>query len=320
VKARLAAACAALLLALLLVPLLLPPGPEVRVDVRAGMGASGVARLLKREGVIFSSLLFKAAARATRSEQKLKPGVYLLRKRMGTMAALRWLKEGRSEQQKVVIPEGFMAAQIASRLHEAGVTDRTAFMDYVRENNLEGFLFPSAYFFNRGLPAEEVAHHMHMNFRRFVEPEFVRAAQSRFTLPQVVALASIVQREARLISEMPMIAAVYRNRLERRMRLQADPTVQYALGKDTGEWERALSRADLADPSKYNTYVHFGLPPGPICSPGVDAVRAVFYPASTDALYFVADNTGGHVFSRTLDEHTNARNRIRRLARSRKGG
>jgi len=291
---------------------LLPQGPEVRIEIPVGAGAYGTARLLKREGVIPSAFLFKLLAKATGSQHSLKPGLYVLRRNMGTLNALRWIREGRSEQVKIVVPEGFMAGQIAARLQEGGVTDAKAFLDYVRENNLEGYLFPSSYMFRRGLPASEVAHQMHVNFRRLVEPEIERAGQRRFTLAQVLALASIVEREARLRSEMPMVAAVYINRLDRRMRLEADPTVQYALGKDTGEWKKALTRADLGVASKYNTYQYFGLPPGPICNPGLDAVRAVLYPAQTDALYFVADHTGGHVFSRTLDEHTNARNRIRR--------
>jgi len=298
---------------------LLPQGSEVRVEIPDGAGASETARQLKREGVIPSTFLFKALAKATGSEHALKPGSYVLRRRMGTRKALRWIREGRSEQVKVVIPEGFMAAQIANRLQEAGVSDARGFMDYVRENNLEGYLFPASYFFRRGLTGEEVAHQMHVNSRRFVEPEFDKAGQRRFTLAQLLTLASIVQREAHLQSEMPMIAAVYINRLDRRMRLEADPTVQYALGKDSGEWKKGLTRADLRIASKYNMYQYFGLPPGPICSPGLDAVRAVLYPAQTDTLFFVADRTGGHVFSRTLDEHTNARNRIKRALRRPQG-
>ena len=155
---------------------------------------------------------------------------------------------------------------------------------------------------------------MYAEFRRAAVPVFERSPQRRFTIEQAVILASIVQREARRKSEMPMIAAVYANRLQRRMRLEADPTVQYALGKDSGAWKRDLSRRDLRIFSRFNTYQYFGLPAGPICSPGLDALRAALEPAETDALYFVADNAGGHVFSRTLDEHLNARNRIRRLS------
>ncbi|MBI5243865.1 MAG: endolytic transglycosylase MltG [Elusimicrobia bacterium] len=316
-RLRTAAAGAALALAAAL--FLLPAGPDVRVEVPAGAGASETARLLKAAGVIPSAFIFKALAKATGSDHKLKPGLYVLRRRMGTLEALRWIREGRSEQVKIVIPEGFMARQIADRLQEAGVADSAAFMDYVRSNNMEGYLFPASYFFHRGLPAEEIAHHMHVNFRRFIEPEVAKAGQQRFTLAQAVTLASIVQREARLQSEMPMIAAVYINRLDKRMRLEADPTVQYALGKDSGEWKKALTRADLGLLSKYNTYQYFGLPPGPICSPGLDAVRAVLFPAQTDALYFVADRAGGHIFSRTLDEHINARNRIKRAFSRRQG-
>lgn len=294
---------------------LLPPGGEVRVDIPAGVGASETARILEREGVIRSALFFKAAAKLSGADRSLKPGIFLFRKGMGVWRALGILREGRSERVRILVPEGFMASQIALRLEEAGVTGERPFLDYVRENNLEGFLFPTTYFFSRGMDAGAVAHHMHAEFSRYVEPEFASLPQERFTLAQAVALASIVQREAMRSSEMPTIAGVYLNRLSRRMRLEADPTVQYALGSEKGVWKIRLTRYDLKTYSRYNTYLNFGLPPGPICSPGLEALRSVLRPARTDALYFVADNTGTHVFSRTIEEHNRARERIKRALR-----
>ena len=130
----------------------------------------------------------------------------------------------------------------------------------------------------------------------------------------MVALASIVQREARSIDEMPTISAVYRNRLMKRMRLEADPTVQYAHGRETGDWMKGMRYKHLEIDSPYNSYMYFGLPPGPICSPGVDAIQAALAPAAADYLYFVAEgDTGRHIFSRTLVEHNAAIARVKKL-------
>jgi UPF0755 protein len=292
-----------------------PGTAKVRVVIPPGLSARETASLLKREGVIPSATLFKLAARLTGKERSLKPGTYLLSKPMPFWRALSVLHRGAQEQVRVVVPEGFMAKQIADRLESLDVTDSDAFMAYVRANNLEGYLFPTTYFFSRSLPAEKVAHHMLDEFRRSVEPEFASLPQKRFDLRQAVTLASIVQREAAVVDEMPMIAAVYCNRLAKRMRLEADPTVQYAYGAGTGEWERNLRFKHLEIVSKYNTYLHYGLPPGPICSPGLDALRAVLRPAQSEAIYFVADNTGRHAFSRTWAEHSAANEKAKQERR-----
>ena len=295
------------------------PGSErVRVDIPSGLRARDTAALLRREGVLRSALEFRILAKLTGKDRSLKPGEYLFRKPTPSFKVLNALYLGMTERIRVVIPEGFMAKQIADRLDASGVTDSADFMAYVDANNLEGFLFPTTYFFSKGMSAEKVAHHMHDEFDRQVAPHFAPVQSKRFTLGQVTTLASIVQREAAVVGEMPMIAAVYSNRLRDRMRLEADPTVQYALGRDTGRWEQNLRYKHLEVYSKYNTYVHFGLPPGPICSPGLDAVRAVLNPAKTDAIYFVADNTGHHAFSRTLEEHNRARDRAKKERRLRK--
>lgn len=290
-------------------------GEEIRVQIPNGLSASETAALLKRERVIRSVLVFKAVGKVTGMDRALKPGEYVLRRGMSEPSALYRLYRGAVESVRVVIPEGFMAKQIADRLEAAGVTDSGAFMAYVKRNDLEGFLFPTTYFFHKGLPAEKVAEHMVEEFRRHVQPVFDAAGQKRFTLKQIVTLASIVQREARVIDEMPTIASVYSNRLARKMRLEADPTVQYAMGRETGEWFKGLRYKHLDNRSRYNTYLYSGLPPGPICSPGLDAVKAALRPAETSFLYFVADNSGRHIFSLTYADHNRARARVKEEAR-----
>ncbi|TBR16948.1 endolytic transglycosylase MltG [bacterium] len=294
-----------------------PPGLPTKVEVPGGQSARETAVFLKGEGVIRSVFLFKLAGKLTHWDRSLKPGLYELRRPMGEFAALKRLYEGKVESLKVAIPEGFMAKQIADRLEASGITAAAPFMDYVRANNLEGRLFPTTYHFAKGLSAEAVAHHMHQEFQQQILPLYREAREERFTEDQILALASIVQREAHELSEMPTIASVYRNRLVKRMRLEADPTVQYAHGRDTGDWMKGMRFKHLEIQSPYNTYMYFGLPPGPICSPGLDAVRAALRPAQTDFLYFVAEgDTGRHIFSRTLVEHNAAIARVKKL----KGG
>ncbi len=302
---------AAAMLPLALAAWFLRPGDPVTVTLMPGLPAAETARLLEREGVIGSSRAFRALAKVTRLDRKLKPGSYRLRKNMASPHALWRLSRGRPEWVRVVIPEGFSARQIAERLEAVRVASAQAFEEYVRRNRLEGYLFPTTYFLGFGMEAGAVAHLMHEEFRRNVEPVFQSSPQSRLSLDQAVILASIVEREAVLPEEKPMIAAVYLNRLSKRMRLEADPTVQYSLGR----WKKRLSRKDLQFDSPHNTYVRYGLPPGPICSPGLDSIRAVLAPAKTDALYFVADHTGGHTFSADYGSHLRAVAAARRKSR-----
>jgi len=285
---------------------LIPGSQEMQVEIPNGLAASETALLLKRQGIIRSATLFKLASMVTGMDRSLKPGLYVLRRHMAAPLAVWRLHQGRIQPIKIVIPEGFMAKQIADRLEANAITDAGKFMEYVRGNHLEGFLFPTTYLFAKDLSPQTVAHHMHVEFRRNIEPLFKESDQTRFSLKQVITLASIVQREAAVVDEMPQIASVYSNRLRRRMRLEADPTVQYAMGAETGEWYKGLRHKHLEIPSRYNTYRYFGLPPGPICSPGVDAVRAALSPPETEALYFVAQLDGRHIFSRTFAEHRQA--------------
>jgi UPF0755 protein len=180
---------------------------------------------------------------------------------------------------------------------------------------LEGYLFPDTYTFPAGTSAREVIEAMVERFEQVWKPEWDARLQAlAMTRHDIVALASIIEREARLPEERAVISAVYHNRLERGMLLQADPTVQYALGKHT---ERVLYRDLLVD-SKYNTYRNRGLPPGPIAAPGAPSLQAALFPASVDFLYFVAHPDGHHEFRRTFREHTVAVQQMRAAARQRR--
>lgn len=290
------------------------PGGAVEVVVPPGQSARQTAALLQEKGVVRSALLFRAGLRFTGLGRRLKPGTYRLRQRMLPGALMEAMKAGAGGF-KVVIPEGWTVRQIAEGLEKAGVCRGADFLRHASNNRLEGYLFPSTYLFEPATPAEAAAGRMHAEFQKRLAAEFARTEpKPRMTLHQAVTLASIVEREAVLPAEQPMVAAVYLNRMRIRMRLQADPTVQYALGY----WKKGLTREDLQNPSPYNTYVHYGLPPGPICSPGEGAFRAVLKPAATDALFFVADMTGGHKFFATQEEHQRAKQDYKKALREEK--
>ncbi|MBI4679286.1 MAG: endolytic transglycosylase MltG [Elusimicrobia bacterium] len=288
---------------------------EVEVAIPPGLSATAASRLLEEKGVVGSGFLFRLAAKVTGSERSLKPGGYRFKRGTPVFEALKALKAGTVNDVRVVIPEGFSARQIAERLEANSLCKAAEFMELARSRRLEGFLFPTTYDFDRRWGAPQIAQRMHDEFKRRVAP-MVEAARGKpdLDLQQVVTLASIVEREAAIQSEKPMIAAVYLNRLRRRKKLEADPTVQYALGY----WKKGLTLDDLRVASPYNTYTHFGLPPGPICSPGAASVAAVLDPAKTDALYFVADAKGGHVFNAALDEHLKAKQRFKHELRLQK--
>ncbi len=276
------------------------PKEQVLVNLPQGVSAAQAANILKENGVITSKLVFRAAAKLTGVDRHIEAGVYQLERHMWLFSLLRILDEGSTRGIKVVIPEGFSARQIAERLEALGICPAIDFENYVATRNLEGSLFPSVYYFDPNTPPAKIAQKMEDEFFRVIGAAYQKANPKPYlNFRQAVILASIIQREAVLDKERPMISAVYLNRLKLRMKLEADPTVQYALGK----WKKELTKRDLKIDSPYNTYLYYGLPPGPICSFGLSSFLAALNPAQTDALYFVSDGEGGHRFAATNEEH-----------------
>lgn len=316
-KAVLAAVAAAGILAALL--LAFRPGEPVRVEIPERLSARQTAELLGEKRVVVSVFAFRVLLKVTGFDRHLKPGAYTLRVHEWPTTVVRKLTLGLTDDVKITIPEGFRASQIAERLAADGVADANDFEAYVKLKKLEGRLFPSTYHFPPNYGVERTVAQMTDAFDREIGAAY-RAATPRpwLDLQQSLILASIVEREAVLPQERPIIAAVYLNRLKKHMPFQADPTVQYALGV----WKKRLSREDLKTPSPYNTYLHAGLPPGPICNPGLGSFLAVLKPAETSALYFVADTKGGHIFSETNEEQNDARllrkRELRKLEREKK--
>lgn len=289
------------------------PGPlaESR-DVLVPRGSlQAVADALRRDSVISFPLLFRAAAIATWTEGPLRAGELHFPQAASLATVLAVLRFGRPVQHRLTIPEGLTAAQIG-RLF-AGESLLGGDLPVPPE----GALLPDTYSFERDTPANSVMARAHLAMAHALAVAWaVRAPGLILRSPhEAVILASIVEREARVPAERPMIARVFLNRLAAGMRLQADPTASYTASGGLGTLDRPLARDDLDHPDPYNTYVIDGLPEGPICSPGLASIQAVLHPSSGNALYFVTDGTGGHVFSESLAEHNSNVSRMRARGR-----
>ncbi len=278
--------------------------PEPRaVIVAKGISARGLARELKREGFIWHPWTFLVWTKLPGTRGAIRPGVYQLSARASGRSILKTLQHG-PPLVRITVPEGWTARQIATLLEAKGISPANEFLAHTELEKREGFLFPDTYFFQQLLPAPVVIDRM---VRRFDEkaPTDLAAQEKALHLsrPQIVTLASLVEKEAREPSERPLIAGVFYNRLKKHWRLESCATVQYALGS----WKPQLTYKDLDVNSPYNTYRHPGLPPGPICNPGAAALEAASHPAQTDLMFFVADGQGTHRFSRYYNEHLNAK-------------
>ncbi len=301
----------------------LDAGPLL-MDIPAHEGVLEIAERLHRAGVIRSRVGFVFLATARGSARHLKAGEYELGRGASTLDVLILIESGRVKQHVVLHPEGATVTELAHVLESERLAasaavarlaaDRTFLATLTVEgSSLEGYLFPDTYQFVRGMTTEEILTRMVQRLRTKLGPDLAARAQARgLSVHQLLTLASIIEREAIERDEMRTISAVFWNRLKLNMPLQADPTVQYATGKE----RRALTRADLRIEHPFNTYRHPGLPPGPIASPGLAAIEAALDPAPVKYLYFVAMDDHRHYFSSTLGEHNAAVNRYR-LARAR---
>jgi UPF0755 protein len=296
-------------------------GAPVRFKVPEGSGLSSVTDTLAKRGIVGSAATFKFYARMKGAAPKLKPGMYEVRPGASYGLIVQKLTTGDVVKTRVVIPEGWDLRGIAPRLAQATglpadsvlsrLMDPALAQKYgVPGPTLEGYLYPATYTLPMGSSLDRILREMTGQYKRQWTPAMRARAQAlRMSEREVVTLASIVEKEARVWTERPTIARVYHNRLQRGMRLEADPTVQYALGEHQKRLLRKHIQQVAADP--YNTYRHKGLPPGPIASPSRGAVEATLNPAEHDFLFFVARRNGTHVFTRTYNEH------LREVARSR---
>jgi UPF0755 protein len=279
-----------------------------------GTTTAQIFRRLAETGVVPDGRVAEVYYRLYRSKTRLQAGEYLFDRPMPIDDVINRMGRGEVVKYSVVVPDGLTAEETFQLFWSRGIGGPEGFERALQEtellpgltsgvSDLEGFLFPDTYLVTRSTSARAIVDLMVAQFRKNFTPEMREQAQRLgLTLLQAVTLASIVEKESGLPSEGPEIASVYLNRLKRGMRLQADPTVIYALRRDK-KWNGTLYRSDYAYDSPYNTYVYAGLPPGPICNPGTNALKSAVTPARTDYLYFVADTSGGHRFSRTFEEH-----------------
>jgi UPF0755 protein len=295
-------------------------GDEVMVVVKPGMATQAIGELLYEKGLIKNVLLFRVVAKLEGAEGALKAGEYAFSKAMTVKDMIGKLTRGETAYKQFTIPEGFTIDQIAALLEKnklASAAQYKAFAagyapyEYINpaanaKYKAEGFVFPDTYRVAAGTSEEQLVKMMMSQFdSQFTPAMRQRAAELGLSVREVVILASLVEKEAQVAEERPVIAGVFMRRLKLEMPLQSCATIQYILGYPKPE----LTVQDTELPSPYNTYQNMGLPPGPIASPGLAAIKAVLNPAETEYLYFFANKDGSHVFSRTYDEHLAAINR-----------
>ena len=279
------------------------PGPlaadKVVMLVREDDGGS-IADQLERAGVIDSGMWFNILTLLDGNRGALKRGEYAFKAGMSMNEIENELIAHRVVRYKFTIPEGLTSEQIVDRLRED-----TVLTGEIREPPREGSLMPDTYYFERGDTRLSILSRMAKIQAKTVEEIWKgRARDLPIKSPgEMVTLASIVEKETGKPEERPRVAGVFINRLEKHMRLDSDPTIVYGLAMGKGTLGRSITKADLNQSTPYNTYIIDGLPPGPICNPGKAALEAVANPVRSKDLYFVADGTGGHAFSETLDQH-----------------
>lgn len=285
------------------------------VEVKKGMTVGQIGQVLFRERLIRSPRMLQIFAYLIGTSRRLTAGVHPFGGRMTTWQVLLELERPRDVTRDVTIREGLRKEKVAEVLAEKLNLDRSKLLPLmdspgfckqlgIQAKDLEGYLFPETYKFSVAATESQVLSVMVAHFKDVFDKRFQnRANEMDMSVHEVVTLASIIEGEAQVDDERPIIAAVYHNRLKRGMRLQADPTVQYALP----DGPRRLFNKDYWFDSPYNTYRHGGLPPGPIGNPGRASIEATLFPADVDYLYFVAKGDGGHVFSVTAKEHEAAK-------------
>ena len=290
---------------------------EMTITVPQGANSGNIADLLAQQGLIKNGIVFRIYANYSGLDNRLQAGEYSFNTGLSTPEIVARLAKGETSSFSFTIPEGYNINQIADRLAAKTFIDRNRFMDLAAHgkfnydfllglpegpNRLEGYLFPDTYKISQGTTEEDIINMMLARFNQEITPQFKsQAAKQGLTVTQAVILASIIEREAKQDDERPKVAAVFLNRLHKGWKLESCATIQYILGKPKAR----LFEKDLHLKSPYNTYIHTGLPLGPIASPGKPSLLAAVNPANVDYMFFVVFEDGKHIFSRTLKEHAN---------------
>jgi UPF0755 protein len=315
---RIKAMLTIIIIGFILYPVAIPPKfQDVIIKIDEGDNLNTISRRLKESRIIQDRLGFKLMVVIFAKSTSLSYGWYKFKIYEEPRKILKNLIKGKRLTVKVAIPEGLKVDETiyAFRRHTdtdidisnlKTLTTDTAFIKKlgIKQPNLEGYLFPDTYIFYKGEKAEDVLKKMTSNLFSIIKPsQKFKIKSKEFSTHEILTIASMIEREAMVDREKPIIASVIYNRLEKNMRLQIDATVLYALGRH----KRRVMYKDLRIKSPYNTYRNRGLPPGPIASPGFQSIMAALHPAKTDYLYYVATGKGDHIFNKTYVEHVKAK-------------
>ncbi|HXK45538.1 MAG TPA: endolytic transglycosylase MltG, partial [bacterium] len=279
-----------------------PPG--TLVEIPKNLMASDVAVLLKEKGIIKNTRLFLKVLNRNHTDRKLRSGIYEFSGKPYIYDVIQKLLKGEIAYIKLVFPEGITCHEIGRILEQENICSSSEFDEFAKKESLEGYLFPDTYKFPYGVSKEAVAKKMVERFWEIIQqihPDATKLNQTE--LKKIVIIASIVEKEAEINSERPVIAGIFYNRLRKNMPLQSCATIKYVIGN-----KKSLNMQDVKTRSPYNTYLHRGLPPGPICNPGKESLKAAINPAKTSYLFFVSKGDGTHYFSNTYSEHLSAKN------------
>jgi UPF0755 protein len=294
-----------------------PLAEDKIVNIPPRLGARDVGELLTREGVIDQPWVFFGGVFALKARgYEIKFGEYQFPKQASLHDAISILTDGKVVQHQISVPEGLTSDQILQRLLEADVLTGN-----VREVPREGSLLPDSYKETRGAAREQLIKRMQDAQRRLVQEIWDHRTPGLplRSLEELVTLASIIEKETGRNEERTRVAAVFVNRLKLKMKLQSDPTIIYGLAGGKGNLGHPITESEKKQPTPYNTYIVDGLPPGPICNPGRASLEAAANPARTKELYFVADGSGGHIFSENYDQHQKNVERLRSIERQQRG-
>lgn len=315
-----------LVFAYVFIPSFFFSGQDVDVPVYSKSSAREIARVLKQKGVIHLSFPFRLVTKLTRADRKLKAGLYRLNARMSLWDVVTTLSEGKSELLTLKVPEGYTMEQVALELEKMKVVSAQDFLKTAEDPALlkslgiggsvaEGFLFPESYRVPLGASADELVELMVRQFYDSVGSDFNRHCLARNLTPyQAVVMASIVEKECKRDDERSMVAGVIYNRLRQKMRLEVNATLNYVLNTKN-PW---FTNAQIGTQSPYNTYLHRGLPPTPICNPGLASIQAVLEPADVSYLYYVAQGDGSNLFAQTFQEHMKNVRQAKKIIRAKR--
>lgn len=290
----------------------------VKIEIPENATSADISTILAKNDIIGNAFLFKLYLRASKQGSAFKAGSYVFDGSYNMPDITTTLTKGGIAGTTVTVPEGYTLEQIAAILAEKGIVTKEDFLKAAKEDDfnysylpekgdtlrLQGFLYPETYQFFPNTPADEVIDTMLKEFdSKFNDEWMAQLTKRNLSMEELIIMASIVEREAVVETDRPIIAGIFYNRLATGMKLQSCATVQYALG----ETKPVLSTEDTAIDSPFNTYMINGLPPYPICSPGMASLKAALFPEETNYLFFVAKHDGSHVFSKTYDEHLQAK-------------